>query len=273
MTLLQSIILGIVQGISEFLPISSSAHLVIVPYLLGWDIPPEQAFVFDVLVQNATLVGVIVYFWKDLQQIIQATWQGLFRRDLKSNPASRLGLMIILATIPALVIGFFLKGAVEKVFADPFATAFFLLVNALILVIAEKIGKRTRTLEDLVERDAIWIGFAQVLAIFPGISRSGSTIFGGMARNLQRVSAAKFSLLMSIPVMLAAGGYAALKLIAIPDFWSLLPVFIPGFVTAGVVGYFSIRWLLKYLTHATLFGFALYCLLVGLIVIGFSYFS
>ncbi len=133
------------------------------------------------------------------------------------------------------------------------ATAFFLLANALILVIAEKIGKRTRTLEELVERDAIWIGFAQVLAIFPGISRSGSTIFGGMARNLQRVSAAKFSLLMSIPVMLAAGGYATLKLIAIPDFWSLLPVFIPGFVTAGVVGYFSIRWLLKYLTHATLY--------------------
>jgi undecaprenyl-diphosphatase len=121
MTLLQSIILGIVQGISEFLPISSSAHLVIVPYLLGWDIPAEQAFVFDVLVQDATLVAVVLYFWKDLLQMLQAMRRGIIQRDFKTEPASRTGLMLIIATIPALVIGFFLKGAVEKVFADPLA--------------------------------------------------------------------------------------------------------------------------------------------------------
>ena len=181
--------------------------------------------------------------------------------------------MIIIATIPALVIGFFLKGAVENVFADPLATAFFLLVNALILVIAERIGKRTRLLEELLEKDALLIGFAQALAIFPGISRSGLTITGGMARNLQRVSAAKFSLLMSIPVMLAVGAYATLEFVVIPNFCSLLPVFVPGFITAGVVGYYSIRWLMKYLTHATLFRFAIYSLLIALTVIGFTYFS
>ena len=271
MTLLQSIILGFVQGISEFLPISSSAHLVFVPYLFGWDIPPAQAFVFAVLVQDATLIGVIVYFRQDLVEMVRSLRRSWKSKDFKSETGSRTLVMLILATIPALVIGFFLSGAVERAFASPVLTACLLMVNALILVAAEKIGRRTRSLDELVEKDALSIGFAQSLAIFPGISRSGSTMAGGMARDLERVPAASFSMLLSIPVMLAAGAYAAVELLSIPNFWSMLLVFIPGFVTAGVVGYFSIRWLLRYLTHASLYGFAAYCLLVGLAVIGITF--
>lgn len=271
MTLLQSIILGIVQGISEFLPISSSAHLVIVPYLFGWEIPPAQAFVFDVLVQDATLIGVIVYFWQDLVEMLRSLLRSLKSKNLYSESGSRTAVMLVLATIPALVIGFFLSGAVKQAFASPIFTGGLLMVNALILVFAEKVGKRSRLLEELSEKDALAIGFAQSLAIFPGISRSGSTIAGGMSRNLQRVPAAKFSMLLSIPVMLAAGLFATMELVSIPGFWSLMPVFIPGFITAGVVGYCSIRWLLKYLSHASLYGFAIYCLLMGLTVVGTSF--
>lgn len=267
MTILQSIVLGIVQGISEFLPISSSAHLVIIPYLFGWEIPPTEAFVFDVLVQVATLVAVIVYFWQDLVEMFNSLRRSWKSRDIKSETGSRTFLMLILATIPALVIGFVLSGVVERAFASPLLTACLLMVNALILVIAEKIGKRSRTLDEIVEKDALSIGFAQSLAIFPGISRSGSTMAGGMARDLERVPAARFSMMLSIPVMLAAGAYATLELFSIPGFWNMVTVFIPGFITAGVVGYFSIRWLLRYLTHASFYGFAAYCLLVGLAVI------
>ena len=191
MTVLQAIILGIVQGISEFIPISSSAHLVITPFLLGWNLPAKEAFVFNVLVQVATLVGVMVYFREDLSRITRSIWHSLPRKDFHYDPHTRLGWLILLATIPAVLIGLLLLGVVEQVFNSPVASAGFLLVTAVLLLFAEKVGKRTRVLEELDAKDAIWIGFAQALAIFPGISRSGSTITGGMARDLQRPAAAK----------------------------------------------------------------------------------
>jgi undecaprenyl-diphosphatase len=272
MTILQSIILGIVQGITEFLPISSSAHLVITPFLLGWDIPANEAFVFNVLVQDATLIGVIVYFWEDLRRIFQAVRCSWIERDFHSDPDTRLGWLILLATIPAVIIGFLFNGAVKKVFSSPLDSAYFLLVTPVLLVIAEKAGKKIRGLDELNRKDAIWIGIAQAAAIFPGISRSGATIAGGMTRDLQRPQAAKFSLLMSIPVMIAAGVFTGYELVQIPNFWSWIPVFIPGFLTAGVVGYFSIRWLMKYLSHASLYGFAIYCVVMALIVISLQVF-
>jgi undecaprenyl-diphosphatase len=267
MTILQAIILGIVQGITEFLPISSSAHLVFTPYLLGWDIPASEAFIFNVLVQDATLVGVIVYFREDLKRIAIAMIRSLREREFRSDSYTRLGWLLILATIPAVLVGFMFNGIVKQVFSSPLASACFLLVTPVLLVIAEKAGKKLRSLEELNGKDATWIGIAQAVAILPGISRSGATIAGGMTRDLQRPMAAKFSFLMSIPVMTAAGVYAGAELLRIPNFWNFLPVFIPGFLTAGVVGYFSIRWLLKYLSHASLYGFAIYCVVMALIVI------
>ncbi len=265
MTLLQSLLLGIVQGITEFLPISSSGHLVLVPNLFGWQIPAEDAFVFNVLVQVATLAAVFVYFWADIIGIGGALIRGLRARQPFSDPQARLGWLIVLATIPAGLIGVLLKSVVESAFGSPLATASFLFVTAGLLVIAERIGKRDRAMSQITWQDALWIGFAQALALFPGVSRSGATITGGMARNLDRPSAARFSFLMSIPVMLAAGLFAVLDLIEISGFAERLPVFFAGFAAAAITGYLSIRWLLRFLSQRSLLGFAAYCVLFGII--------
>jgi undecaprenyl-diphosphatase len=270
MTLLQAIILGIVQGLTEFLPISSSAHLVLVPYLLNWNIPEEPAFIFDVLVQVATLVAVIVYFWKELVAILRAWLQGLAQRKPFADAASRMGWYILLATLPAGVIGLALKDLVEWAFASPMAVAFFLLLTAGLLVTAERAGRRSRAIQALGWKDALWIGFGQALAIFPGISRSGATIFAGMTRDLERPAAARFAFLISIPIMLAAGLAAGLDLLQMDGFADLLPVFIPGFIASAVTGYLSIRWLLSYLVRHSLHGFAIYCIGLSALVLTIS---
>jgi undecaprenyl-diphosphatase len=271
MTIIQSILLGIVQGLTEFLPISSSGHLVIIPKLLGWQIPAQEAFIFDVLVQVATLLAVIAYFWQELITIIQAFFAGLVRRAPFEDPFSRLGWYLILATIPAGVIGLMIKDLVEQAFNSLAAAGFFLLITAGLLLLAERLGNRGRGIDQLNWVDAIWIGFFQALAIFPGVSRSGATITGAMLRGLERPSSARFSFLMSIPIMLAAGLSASLDLFNLPDVLSSLPVFIPGFVTAAVVGYISIRWLIGYLTHHPLTVFSVYCALVGTVAIVVSF--
>lgn len=263
MTILQSILLGIIQGLTEFLPVSSSAHLVLVPYLAGWNIPVEVAFVFDVLVQVATLIGVISFFWKDLIAILSAMWRGLISRKPFENSTARLGWLLILATIPAGLFGLLIKEIIETAFSNPIMTAIFLFGTALLLVVAEIIGKRTRSLSQLSTVDAIWIGVFQAIAIFPGISRSGASITGGMTRNLDRPDAARFSFLLSIPIMLAAGVLAGGDLATSSELTALLPVFIPGFITAGIVGYLSIRWLLKYVINHTFYVFAWYCIVLG----------
>jgi undecaprenyl-diphosphatase len=270
MTLLQSIILGIVQGLTEFLPISSSAHLVLVPYLLNWNIPEEEAFIFDVLVQVATLIAVIAFFWKDLVAILQAWFQGLLRRKPFEGLLARQGWFILLATLPAGVIGLALKDLVEQAFASPTITALFLLFTPALLLIAERAGRRSRSMEALNWIDALWIGLGQALAILPGISRSGATISAGMTRDLERPTAARFAFLISIPIMLAAGLLAGLDLVQMDDFTQVLPVFIPGFIAAAVTGYLSIRWLLGYLVRHSLYGFAIYCLAIALLTLGIS---
>lgn len=273
MTLLQSILLGIIQGLTEFLPISSSGHLVIVPFLLGWDIPENEAFVFDVLVQVATLAAVIVYFWQDLLTIAKAFIAGLASRRPFAEPASRLGWFIILATIPAGLVGLAIKDLVEAAFASPAFTGAALLVTAVLLVAAERANHRSLCLEQLTWQKALWTGVFQALSIFPGVSRSGSTIVGGMTAGLRRPEAARFSFLMSIPIMLAAGLVSMLDLAEIPDLGGTLATFLPGFITAAVVGYLAIRWLIGYLSRRPLYIFSAYCVLMGLLVIGVSLFG
>lgn len=265
MTIFQSLILGVIQGVTEFLPISSTGHLVLTPFLLGWNIPENQAFVFDVLVQVATLVAVIAYFWQDLWSIGEAMLVGIWRKKPFSEPQSRLGWYIVIATIPAGLIGLLLNGTLEDIFGDPPVTAVFLLLTALLLIIAERLGHRERTLDKINWIDAIAIGFFQIFALFPGISRSGATITGAMSRDLQRPTAARFSFLMSVPILLAAGFLATLDLFKIPDLSTILPAFIPGFVASAVVGYLSIRWLLRYLVHHSLYVFAIYCTILSVI--------
>ncbi|MDD5371043.1 MAG: undecaprenyl-diphosphatase UppP, partial [Anaerolineaceae bacterium] len=270
MTLLQSILLGIIQGLTEFLPISSSAHLVLTPYLLGWKIPAQEAFIFNVLVQLGTLLSVILYFRADLVRIVRAFVVAIWRRQPFADPDARLGWYLILATIPAGLAGVVIKKQVEAAFSDPVATALLLLVTAALLVIAERIGKRARNLHQLNWKDALWIGIAQAIAIFPGVSRSGSTIAGGMTRNFERVSSGRFAFLMAVPVMLAAGLLETIDLVKVPNLSSFLPILLAGFLTSAVVGYFSIRWLLRFLTQRPLYIFAIYCVLLCITVLVYT---
>lgn len=263
----QAILLGIVQGLTEFLPVSSSGHLVITPFLLGWQIPEQEAFIFDVLVQVATLAAVIAFFWNDLWGIARAVLLGLRQRRPFETPQARLGWYLILATIPAVVLGLALKDLLESLFSSPAASAGFLLATAALLLLAERTGRRQRSLEHLGWRDALWIGLFQALAIFPGLSRSGATITGGMLRDLDRPTAARFSFLMSVPVMLGAGLIAVLDLLAIPDMSRLLPSYLPGFLASAVVGYLSIRWLLGFLARRPLHVFSIYCTLLAVLTL------
>lgn len=263
MSLLEAIILGIIQGLTEFLPVSSSGHLVLVPFLLGWNLPEEQVFVFDVLVQLGTLLAVIVYFWKDLLSIITAFVRALLRGQPFGEPMARMGWYLILATIPAGLFGLLVKDQVEAAFSSPVMTAVFLFITAALLLFSERLGKRTRPLEQINWKDALWIGAAQALSIFPGISRSGSTIAGGMARNLERPAAARFAFLMAVPVMLAAGLMAGLDLAEVPHLSDFLPIIAAGFITSAIVGYLAIRWLLSYLMRHSLNIFAYYCIAIA----------
>jgi undecaprenyl-diphosphatase len=272
MTLFQALILGIVQGLTEFLPISSSAHLVLTPFILGWDIPDDEAFIFNVLVQLATLLGVILYFRQDLVKIVAAVLKGLWNRQLISDPYARLGWQIVVATIPAGLIGLVLKEYVEKAFSSVAITAVFLICTGVLLLISERIGKRNRLVENLGWKDSLLIGLFQAISIFPGISRSGSTITGGMARHLERPAAARFSFLMSIPIMLAAGLLASLDLKNNPIMLERLPVYLPGFLAAALVGYLAIAWLLGFLTRRPLYLFSIYCFTLGLTILAIMVF-
>lgn len=263
MTFLQSIILGIIQGLTEFLPVSSSAHLVLFPYWLGWEIPATDAFIFNVLVQLGTLLAVIIYFWRDLLAIIRSVLSGIVHRQLFKEADARLGWLVILATIPAGIAGLFLKDIIEAAFSSPTATGLLLLVTALMLLLSEKVRKTHKSSSIPSPMDAIFIGFFQALAIFPGVSRSGSTITAGLLRGMDRPAAARFSFLMSIPIMAAAGVVAVLDMVQIPNLLTFLPVMAAGFIAAAVVGLLSIKWLMSYIRSHSFVAFAVYCVLVS----------
>lgn len=271
MNLLQALILGLVQGITEFLPVSSSAHLVLLPFLLGWKLEANQAFVFDVLVQLGTLLAVLVYFWKDLVAIFKAVIVGIKHKAPFEEAESRLGWYLVLATIPAGLVGLLLKKVVEKAFSSPLATGGFLVLTALLLVAAELWARRERELDTMKPLDALVIGLFQAASIFPGLSRSGTTISGGMFRGFKREGAARFSFLMSIPVMLAAGLMAIMDLRAMSGLAQFLPALLLGFVVSAVVGYLCIRWLLQYVKKNSFYPFAIYCTVLGLVVIVVSF--
>jgi len=261
MTVFQSFILGIVQGLTEFIPVSSTAHLLISQSLLK--IPASDAmFSFLVIVQLGTLVSLFAFYWQDLLSILKATL------DFKKQTTERdLGIYIIVATIPALIAGYLLKDKVEELFKQPMLEASIRLFSAAILLtLAESLTKKNRDIDSMTWLDALIVGLFQIIAVFPGASRSGSTISGGMFRGFDRPSAARFAFLMSVPVMLAAGGYEMLDVIQMPDLGSFLPLLAVGFVTAAVVGWFAIKWLIGYLSKHSLYVFAGYCAVVGVII-------
>ncbi len=265
MNTIQAVILGIIQGLTEFLPVSSTAHLLIAQNFLG--IPAnDAAFAFTVLVQLGTLLALGIFYWKELVEIITSTLNGLFHRKASDEPGSRLGWYVLLASIPALAIGYLLRHAIESLFKEPLLeSGIRLLMTTVLLVIAEWIGREKRALSDMKWLDALIIGVFQVLSVFPGSSRSGSTIAGGMIRNFDRPSAARFAFLMSAPVMLVAGAYQSLQVIQLPGTREFLPLIAVGFIAAAIVGWLALRWLVNYLKDHSLYVFAAYTAVVGVI--------
>jgi undecaprenyl-diphosphatase len=265
MTIFQTILLGFIQGATEFIPISSSGHLVLTAHYLGWEIPAQDAFIFDVLLQVATLVAVFAYFRSELITILRATIVGVYQKKPFFDPNAKLGWYLMLSAIPAGIVGLFANDLIRETFNNPKATSIFLILTAALLMIAEITGNRDRMTSETTWtwKDALWMGIFQILALFPGISRSGATITGGMTRNLSREAAARFSFLMSVPIMIAAGLFALAELIQVPNFITLLPNYLAGFIVASVVGFFSIKWLLQFLHNRPLYVFSFYCAAIG----------
>lgn len=265
MTIIQAIILGIIQGLTEFIPVSSTGHLLISQSLMGIE-PGDATFAFLVLVQMGTIVSLVVYFWEDLLALIKAFFAKPF-----STQENRLGWYILIATIPALLAGVLLNDAVEALFMYPLIEASIrLFTAALLMSLAEYFGKRTRSLENMNWIDSLFVGVMQILAVFPGASRSGTTISAGLFRGFDRPSAARFAFLISIPVMVAAGAYEFLDVLKMTDLSSFLPVLAVGFITAAIVGWLAIKWLMKYLSNHSLYVFAVYCAIMGSLILAYG---
>lgn len=259
MNIIQAIVLGIVQGATEFLPISSSAHLVLVPWLLGWT-PP--GLTFDTIVHWGTLAAVVLYFARDLWTIIRDWALGTLRLR-PATPFTRLGWLIILGTIPAMLMGILGEKAVESLFAAPAWAAGFLLITASILLISERLGRQTKDAEVMSWWEALLIGLAQGLALAPGISRSGATIAMGLLLGLRRPSAARFSFLLSVPVIFGAGLLQLLDFIQMPTASDSAGLLAAGFLAAAVSGFAAIHFLLAFVRRRRLYPFAAYCAVLG----------
>ena len=263
MTVIDALVLGIIQGLTEFIPVSSTAHLLIAQNFMGLDSNNSALFSFSVLVQLGTLVSLFIFYGKELFIL----FGGFFARPF-STDANKLAWYIVIATIPALLIGFVLKDAIEALFKFPLLQASIrLFAAAILLTSAEWLTKKKRTLDSMTWTDALFIGVMQVIAVFPGASRSATTISGGMFLGFDRPSAARFAFLMSAPVMLAAGGYEMLDVIQMPGLGEFLPLLAVGFVSAAFVGWLAIKWLIDYLSKHSLYVFAAYCAVAGTIVL------
>lgn len=270
MTIFQSFFLGVIQGLTEFIPVSSTAHLFIAGRLMGLP-ADERTFSFNVIVQIGTVAAMVLFFWQDYWQISKAFFLGIQNGKPFADFHARLGWLIIVATIPAGVVGLILKTFVENMISDPLLWAGIrLLFTAVLLMAVEYFDKKSRTLKEATWLDALSVGLFQVLAIFPGASRSGSTMAGAMFRGLDRPSAARFAFLMSAPILLAAGLYESIQVIILPNTTEFLPALITGFISSAVVGWLAIKWLLGYLHKHSLYVFSAYCLIVGIAVLIFK---
>lgn len=261
MDLLQSIILGILQGLTEFLPISSSGHILIVPALLGWEDPGAA---FTAVIQLGTEAAVLIYFRKDLWNIAKTWLASLRRPELRGDLNARMGWYLIVATIPISILGLAFQDQIETAARNLWIVGSMLIVFGLILGLADRIGTREREVGDLSFRDGVLIGLAQSLALIPGVSRSGATISAGLFLGLDRRSAARFAFLLAIPAVVLSGFYQLYKLLSGKETFDE-PMFNIAVATivAFVVGYAVIAWLLRYLSNHSMAIFVWYRVIVG----------
>ncbi|HET6820940.1 MAG TPA: undecaprenyl-diphosphate phosphatase [Candidatus Limnocylindria bacterium] len=275
----QAILIGLIQGLTEFIPVSSSAHLELAPWVFGWDSNGLlSSLAFDVFLHLGTLVALLAYFWRDWGRLLGAVVRSIGERRVGSDPERRLGWLLILATIPAALIGFVGESFVDEVLhggtdAVRLAIAGFLVVGAVGLWLADRLGSRRRQLDELTVPSALTIGFSQALAMLPGISRSGATITAGLALGLTRESAARFSFLLATPITLGAGLYGSRHLLDEAHTGTEWLALGAGLLAATVAGLAAIGFLLAWLrsrsvTIFSVYRIALAALVVALVVAG-----
>ncbi|MBU1446450.1 undecaprenyl-diphosphate phosphatase [Patescibacteria group bacterium] len=276
MTIFDALFLGVLQGIAEFLPISSSGHLVIAERLLGLEV--ESLKSFDVMVHLGTLTAIIIYFWKDVVMLFQGFFGflGFYKTNVHVRESQKLIFYIIIASIPAVLVGLFLGDSIDFLFRDLFYVGVWMIIVGEIFFLAEWYIVKYKKEKELNYPSAIIIGLAQAVALIPGVSRSGLTIATGLFRGLSREKAARFSFLMSMPVVFGAGLLTAIKEmknasemglgISFSDKLDFLPLFI-GFVSAALAGFASVYFLMKFIKNHTFKGFGVYLFVVGSIAI------
>ncbi|MDI9613743.1 MAG: undecaprenyl-diphosphate phosphatase [Acidobacteriota bacterium] len=268
MEILSAIVLGIIQGLTEFLPISSSAHLILVPWFFGWE---PGGLVFDVALHVGTALAVLAFFARDWIRLAREVVLGLKERAPLGNADRKLAWLLVVGTIPAMIAGFCLEEVVESRLRSPLVTVFTLAGLALLLWVAERRGRQDRSMESYSWGDAVWIGIGQAIALVPGVSRSGITMTTALLRHSDRVSAARFSFLLSTPVIAGAGFLQAYRLLASGDGGAGLewPVLLAGMVAAAVTGFLCIRFLLRYLVRNSFTPFVIYRLVLAAVVLAF----
>jgi undecaprenyl-diphosphatase len=254
--LIGAVLLGVVQGLTEFLPVSSSGHLLLGQYFLGLD-QERFGLSFDAAIHTGTVLAVVSFFWRELLGMLRAFLRSLRGPNL-SNPEQRMAYLILVATVPAGLIGFFFEDFFETAMRSPWVVVTNLVLVGVLFIVGEAVGRKSRRASKLSFREAVGIGFAQAAALVPGISRSGATITLGLFLGLRRDEAARFSFLMSVPITAAAALLSIGEVVGegISSYDALL--FAVGTVTSGVVGYLAIRFLLNYLADHSLRAFAYY---------------
>ena len=264
MSLLQAIVLGLVQGLTEFLPISSTAHLRIVPELFGW---PDPGAAYSAVIQLGTVAAVLIYFRKDVVALLRAFFQGLARRQPFATTESRLAWFVLVGTLPIGVCGLAFKKTIETSLRSLYIISGSLITLAVILFIVERLASHKRTLEDMRWRDGILVGLWQALALIPGSSRSGTTLTGALSLGLRRADAARYSFLLSIPATSLAGLFELKHLMEATERPSTLALVVGTLVAFGS-GWAAIAWLISYLgKHSTLI-FIVYRVALGLLLLG-----
>lgn len=270
--ILSAIILGAVQGLSEFLPISSSGHLALIPHLLG----VETGLAFDTVLHIGTLIAIFTFFWKDIVNLIKGfilsiidLSEGIdkFKEGLNTIPEKRFAWLIIIGTIPTGIIGILFKDAVETVLRGTIFIGFFLIVTGIILYYSERHSSGNITAKDMSFKKAAIVGICQGLAVLPGISRSGSTIASGLCLGLEREYAARYSFLLSVPAVIAAG---VLQIKDIANIDASMTVLLAGFLSSVIFGYLAIKLLMKMIKGWSLDIFAYYCWIVGILTLVLS---
>jgi undecaprenyl-diphosphatase len=264
---IQALIMGIVQGLTEFIPVSSSGHLVLVPWLFGWEDPFITSVAFTVILHMGTLVALLAFFWRDWVKLIPAGLATIRDRSFKGDPDRKMAFLLVVATIPAVLVGPIFESKLEDLVREPARIALMLCVGAAILWLADRWGSKQRDETSLSFGDSLVIGVAQVIALVPGISRSGISISAGLFMGLNREAAARFSFLMATPVIAGAGVWEARKFITgeagpSPE----MNVVAIGFIASLISGFLAIRFMLAFLKRRPLTAFVAYRVAAAILV-------